>query len=269
MTIDSKQTRWDSKRHPAELAEAIARAPQALLMLDYDGTLAPFRVERLEAIPYPGVRELLSELFTVEKARAVVVSGRGAREVAGLLGIDPHPEVWGSHGMERLMPDDSLERRPLDPPVQEGLDKGLEFVRERGLEKHLEHKPTGVALHWRGESDEVARQIEQAAREGMGPLAERDGLELMKFDGGMELRATAWHKGDAVQAILKTAPEGTFAAYLGDDRTDEDAFAALRDGDWSVLVRGEHRETAAGLWLVPPEELLAFLETWLHASRSA
>ena len=51
-------------------------------------------------------------------------------------------------------------------------------------------------------------------------------------------------------------------AYLGDDRTDEDAFRALRGRGLSVLVRAEPRETAADAWIRPPEELIEFLRTW-------
>ncbi|RME26788.1 MAG: trehalose-phosphatase, partial [Candidatus Zixiibacteriota bacterium] len=53
---------------------------------------------------------------------------------------------------------------------------------------------------------------------------------------------------------------------LGDDRTDEDAFAALSSRGLKVLVRSEPRETAADLRLVPPDELRSFLDRWLEAT---
>src|SRR3954470_23136481 len=71
------------------------------LLTDYDGTLAPFRVEREFAAPYPGIPELLLRLL-VKGAHVAVVSGRPAHEVQRLLGLSSI-EIWGCHGAERLL----------------------------------------------------------------------------------------------------------------------------------------------------------------------
>ncbi len=65
-------------------------------------------------------------------------------------------------------------------------------------------------------------------------------------------------------------PDDRFAAFLGDDLTDEDAFRVLRsrgeeNRNLAVLVRGEARESYAQLWLKPPKELLQFLDGWIEA----
>ena len=87
------------------------------------------------------------------------------------------------------------------------------------------------------------------------------------FDGGMELRVTGVDKGTAVRQVLadtrSSHADGALLAYLGDDMTDEDAFRALGDEGFSILVRDQLRPTAAGSWLRPPGELLRFLERWL------
>jgi trehalose 6-phosphate phosphatase len=58
---------------------------------------------------------------------------------------------------------------------------------------------------------------------------------------------------------------GTPTAYLGDDNTDEHAFQAVNGRGLSVLVRSGWRQTAAQLWLGPPDEVLGFLTRWLEA----
>ena len=78
--------------------------PSNLLFLDYDGTLAPFKINPQEAIPYPGIRKILSQLIECDKTRLVIVSGRHTREIIPLLNLDTPPEIWGSHGLERLKP---------------------------------------------------------------------------------------------------------------------------------------------------------------------
>ena len=75
-----------------------------LLLLDYDGTLAPFRVDRFLARPWAGVRELLTRIQQQGRTRMAIISGRSAHEIRPLLGIDPPFEVWGLHGAERLFP---------------------------------------------------------------------------------------------------------------------------------------------------------------------
>ena len=247
----------------------IAAAPFRVLMLDYDGTLAPFRVDRDRAAPYPGVRERVEALLEAEHSRVVVVTGRALGEIDALLGVDPPPEVWASHGWEHRGGDGEVQRFPLPKGAATGLGLARHFIAEQGLGAASESKPASVALHWRGEPAGIAAERERAARQTWSPIAERHGLELHSFDGGLELRAPGRDKGAAVRETLGEAPPGAVAAYLGDDLTDEDAFRALPEGALGVLVREEWRPTEAGAWLRPPEGLLDFLDRWLAAGADA
>ena len=65
-----------------EFLEALPAAPGRVLLLDYDGTLAPFRVERDRATPYEGVRETVRELAHSGRTRVVVISGYAIPQVA-------------------------------------------------------------------------------------------------------------------------------------------------------------------------------------------
>src|SRR5450755_533705 len=92
-------------------------------------------------------------------------------------------------------------------------------------------------------------------------------MELLEFDGGIEMRMPGRDKGDAVRTILDEIGTEVPVAYLGDDLTDERAFLALGTLGLSVLVRPEWRKTAAALWIRPPEGVREFLTRWLHACR--
>jgi trehalose-phosphatase len=87
-------------------------------------------------------------------------------------------------------------------------------------------------------------------------------MELLRFDGGLELRTRGCNKQHAAKAILSEMGPDSAIAYLGDDLTDEDAFAVTKPRGIAVLVRSEYRETAADVWLRPPGELLAFMGRW-------
>jgi trehalose-phosphatase len=252
------QPGFDLERFFADLGRAKARA----LLLDYDGTLAPFQIERDRAFPYPGVRELLRAMQQAGHTRLVVVSGRAIADLAPLLGLDPLPELWGAHGWERQRPGGAHEQVALEPPAVRGLAAALGLAQARGLAERCEHKPTSLALHWRGLDAPAIEELRAWARQHWLALAHSSGLVIHEFDGGMELRAPGRDKGHAVRAILGELGEGAMAAYLGDDRTDEDAFAAIKGRGLAALVRAEPRPTAADIRLRPPDELLAFLRRW-------
>jgi trehalose-phosphatase len=232
------------------------------LLLDYDGTLAPFRIERQDAFPYPGVREALKSLLEAGRTRLVIVSGRTTGEVRALLGITPSPEIWGCHGWERRFPDGRLWRGELPPAGAEALTKAAVWARQHVPADRCEEKPFSIALHWRGLVSEEAVQLQRHAETAWTPLARSGGLELHPFDGGLELRCPGHDKGTAVRDILAEVPPEMAIAYLGDDLTDEDAFRALHGRGLGVLVRTEPRPTAASQHLVPPRELLEFLYQW-------
>ena len=75
--------------------QPLQTASQRLLVLDYDGTLAPFQQERNKAFPYPGVREILAKIQRSGKTRLIIVSGRNITDIIPLLGLKQLPEIWG------------------------------------------------------------------------------------------------------------------------------------------------------------------------------
>lgn len=245
----------------------LANGTNPLLLLDYDGTLAPFRLNRFEARPWVGVRELLTRIQKQSKTHMAVITGRPASEISPLLGLEPALEVWGLHGAEHLYPDGRRELEEAAPETQRKLDELRAMLRRESLGGRFEDKPNAVVMHWRGAAPGKARLIEKKTRQLFEPLAQMDGLGLLEFESGLELRVGR-DKGGAINAILSEADADTPVAFLGDDLTDESGFRAVRQAGnrgLSVLVREKRRETDADIWLRPPAELKGFLETWLKA----
>ncbi len=247
------------------LLRAVARSPRSLLMLDYDGTIAPFHTDRYQAFPYIGFAPLLQEIVRACKTRVVIISGRDANEVIPLLDVQPHPEIWGLHGLQRLKPDGSTEVSPLDETTSEGLAAAEDWLIYQHLQDTAEFKAGSIAVHWRGLAESEEETLRTKVLLGWKPIAKYTGLHLMEFDGGVEIRTPEVDKGDAVRTILSEMDPDVPAAYLGDDNTDEHAFEAMNGRGLSVLVRPRYRRTAAQLWLRPPDEVLELLEQWLEA----
>ncbi len=248
----------------AAFFDRLRQAPSRALLLDYDGTLAPFTPDRDRAFPYPEIPELVAKIMRTG-TRVVLISGRPATELLFLSGIHPHPEIWGSHGAERLMPDGSYQVEPPSPDHQSALQAVASSLHACGFASRMEIKPGGLAVHWRGLSPEQRAPMEAKVRSLFDSAIEDHGLHLLPFDGGLELRATGKNKGDAVSAILSEAGSEVAAAYLGDDQTDENAFRAIKRRGIAILVRPEPRPTVADIWLRPPDQLGRFLRNWLIA----
>lgn len=247
----------------------LSRARQSALLADYDGTLAAFQSERDRAFPYSGVSILLTEILNAGHTRVVIITGRPAQEVVPLLGIEPHPEILGADGMQRLRCDDRCELPHLDEGATQALAQADTLLDEVGLHSRAEHKPGGLAVHWRGLPPDEQDDIREIVSRRWLPVADNGHVELQEFEGGLEMSIPGGNKGDAVRSILKELSRETSVAYLGDDETDEVAFNAMADRGVRVLVRPEWRETEADIWLKPPAELLVFLCEWLAACRNA
>jgi trehalose-phosphatase len=244
----------------------VGAAGQRGLLLDFDGTLAPFAAERSRAALYPGVRSRLRGLALAPRStRVAIVSGRALEDLRQRAAIEAPVELWGSHGLEHLTADGREISEPPPERVARLVEEvGAEFVAQ-GLAEVLERKPFGVAIHRRGNPPEL---FERARRELLDRFASRAadaGLQRLAFDGGVELRMVGSDKGIAVRAMLAELGEDAAVAYLGDDLTDEDAFAALDDLGLTVLVRETPHPTRARAWIRPPDELFRFLAEWSAA----
>jgi len=246
-----------------EFLDRLDGSKMSALLLDYDGTLAPFHTDRFKAVPYAGVLPLLEEILRSGKTRIVVITGRPIREVQALLSPLSNLEIWGAHGLEHAMSDGTYRQIAIDPKSAEALAAAEQWLRAAGFISLAEIKPGGIAVHLRGLPDKESISVREHLEKGWTAFADQPELKLLQFDGGLELRVTRPDKGDAMAAILRTLGPDAPAAFLGDDLTDEDAFSVLEDRGLPILVRPEYRETRAKAWIKPPHELIEFFEQWL------
>lgn len=237
----------------------LVQRPEFLLMLDYDGTLAPFSIDRMEAFPYPGMRECIQKLMQISQMRVVIVSGRSLSDLSKLLGLNPEPEMWGSHGLERRKANGSYEHFEMDEQTKIGLESGKQVCSSISSH-HCEIKPYSIALHWRGLDDAAKSRLMSSVMNDWKRISNEYGLEIHPFDGGLELRLKGENKGSVIKTILKETSSKTKIVYFGDDLTDEDAFAALGNRGLKVIVREVFRPTLADIQLITPDEVLLFFD---------
>jgi len=242
--------------------QRVRNANNRFFGLDYDGTLAPFEIDPMQARPLPGIADLLRDLATGGQTLIAVISGRPLAKVMTLL-KNPPVMVIGSHGYEFWPVDGSCVVRQPTPEQRQGLLQVATTLQQRGYSHKMEVKVASVALHARGLDLAVAAAMEEGVAAEWHGRAQRYGLECRRFNGGIEIRCSGWNKGMALNALLDVQAADVFAVYIGDDDIDEDAFAILRDRGVGIRVGDPSRPTAAQGFLPECGAVASFLRTWI------
>jgi trehalose-phosphatase len=214
-----------------ERLEQLAQTPVLLVASDYDGTLADIVEDPADARPQRGAIVALRMLAALSHTHVAVISGRALRDLAELAGLPPEVHLVGSHGgefdldfQESLSPELSAARARLLTEVQDIASTGPGLL--------VEEKPASIALHYRQATEEVAqRAIERVES---GPSA-RDEVFTRRGKKVVELSVVRASKGLAVDAVRRRVG-ATCVVFIGDDLTDEEAFASLTGHDVGVKV---------------------------------
>ena len=255
----------------AALLRLLASPASALLVTDYDGTLAPIVLDPREAYAAPGAVEALTAL--ADRLRGVaVLTGRPVSEALRLsdLGRVPGLLVLGRYGLERWSGGAvaDLVRPPEIDVARDVLD--VLVTGEEGVT--LEDKGTALAVHTRGAPD--PEDAFERLRPAVAAAASAGGLVLEPGRLVLEVRVAGPDKGQAIgDLVAEVAPE--VVVFLGDDAGDLPAFAALEGlrsaGDVQALlvasssVEEPRVALAADLVLPGPAAVVTFL-TELAAS---
>jgi trehalose 6-phosphate synthase/trehalose 6-phosphate phosphatase len=245
--------------------QELARRREGLLIIGYDGVIAPFSGDRHSALPIANVRELIDAIASTTRTEVVIVGGRPAVEIRDLLRLCPTPEIWGCNGLEHISPTGGLSRSSVPLRVRDALAEVAECLEHEGVDGCLELKHGAVAVHWRELPVHLAREV-QAIATRVFAASQKPALITRPFDGGLEIRYREATKYSVMHSIIARSKPGTSMAYLGGMLDDEEVFAFFRDKGLPVLVTPEDRTTSADLRLAGPEELTNFLFHWLCAA---
>jgi trehalose-phosphatase len=218
-------------------------------MLDVDGTLAPIAPTPEQAMVPVETRDTLERLVALPGVVVALVSGRSAADAWRLAGVEG-AWVIGNHGFELRTPDGQLTPLDLVRPYEEAIAEAThqlsaaEPVIPGAL---VENKRWTMSLHYRLVDPAEVPALLERAKEVAGAL----GLRITEGKKIVELRPPVdVNKGTATVSLARHV--GALAVdasllYAGDDRTDEDAIATLRELSAravTVHVRGANDEMA-------------------------
>ena len=248
--------------HVQEIAGARQRA--LAVFLDYDGTLTPIVSHPENAWLSDSMRQTLREL--AERAPLAILSGRDLDDVRRRVGIDAIIYA-GSHGFDIAGPR-GLQRQMATEflPDLDMTEKGLRDVLDGIPGALVERKSFSIAAHYRNVNEnyiaEVKRLVDAAAARHP-ELRRIDGKKVYELLPGID-----WDKGKAVLWLLRaldleSRAGGIRPIYVGDDRTDEDAFRVLEleQRGVGIVVTGHPRQSAARYMLADSSAVELFLRS--------
>ncbi|XP_051214855.1 trehalose 6-phosphate phosphatase RA3 isoform X1 [Lolium perenne] len=267
------------EKHPSalewiEAVVAAAKGKQIVMFLDYDGTLSPIVEDPDSAVMTEEMRDAVRSV--AQHFPTAIVSGRSRDKVLNFVKLE---ELYyaGSHGMDikgpttvsnhkakvsladEVLCQPATEFLPIIQEVYETLTAKMEAIPGA----MVENNKFCLSVHFRCVDEE---EWDALGKEVRAVLEGYPDLRLTKGRKVLEIRPSIkWDKGNALEFLLESlgyAGRGdVFPIYIGDDRTDEDAFKVLRNMGQGIgiLVTKFAKETTASYSLREPAEVKDFL----------
>jgi len=244
-----------------EIERRLGSAKQVLLLLDFDGTLTPIVGRPEEAELSPEMEEILKFLAKKRGFKVAIISGRSLSDLKERIKIRDIIYV-GNHGLEIEKGKKTFIYPEASKSIQtmKKLKKTLK-AKLRSIEGTiLEDKRVGLAIHYRLVKSSDLSELKRAVAQIFRPFLEKGKIRVTCGKKLLEARPPIiWDKGKAASMLLDSfKQEDPLSVYLGDDRTDEDAFSTL-DGKGITVFVGKPRKSKAKFFLKDVSEVAVFL----------
>jgi trehalose 6-phosphate phosphatase len=249
-----------------ELARWVGAAEGVVLGIDFDGTLSALTDDPDEPTLTHPTRPVFERVASAPTVAPAVVSGRARDDLVPRVDVDGVVYA-GNHGLE-LAYDDWTAAHPAAARHRETIQACCDRLADElaGIPgSGVENKGLTATVHFRRTPDEdvpaVVRAVDRVA-------AAADGVRVTAGKQVRELRPPVeWDKGRALRLLTDQVPDGWRVLYVGDDRTDEDAFRAIQPDGIGVRVVTAGRERASvetdATYRLDGQRAVARLLTWL------
>lgn len=245
------------------ICQSYRNAEKRLLILDYDGTLSPFKNKPEDAFPTSELLQMLTQLVSDPRNRVVISSGRDMQTLEKWLGHLPldmaaeHGAFYKENGVWNRKTSTISWDDEILQIFQEFLDKTPQ--------SKLEIKDTALVWHFRKVDAWLAYIREQQLINALIKPCAHLHLQIMRGNKILEVKSPIYNKGVEAKRLLQ-GNSFDFILAIGDDTTDEDTFNALPHSAFSVKVGGPCK--SANYYLLSQAETLPMLQSLLKCSGS-
>ncbi|GAB4035153.1 bifunctional alpha,alpha-trehalose-phosphate synthase (UDP-forming)/trehalose-phosphatase [Spirosoma gilvum] len=217
----------------ASFITAFEQAQQRLLLLDFDGTLAPIVNDPALARPSESLKKTIQQL--AETSDVVVISGRNRAFLEKTFAGIPVYLV-AEHGAFLRKPDRPWEQ--LDLSTDDWVDSVRSIMSpfvDRAPGSFIEEKETSIAWHYRkAEAEDIENQAIDLATQ-LRNTSYSIPLTIIQGSKVVEAKTAQHSKGTVANAIYEQKPYD-FIVSIGDDTTDEDMFRQLPNWAYTIKV---------------------------------
>ena len=240
----------------AQLSKHYQVAQSRCLLLDYDGTLAPFTRLPEEAVPGKELKDLLSGLASDKKNKVVIISGREAAILDKWFGNMPLTLV-AEHGASIRMPDGQWQHLvSTSDQWKDEIRSILQVFVSRCVGSFIEEKSYSIAWHYRNTQPDLGLNRSRELINNLSHLLQNTMLQIIHGNKVVEVRMSGYDKGVMALKIVNES-SADFVLCIGDDTTDEDMFKALDGKAYTIKV--SNAATAAKYTVLSQQKVLPLL----------
>lgn len=245
-----------------KIVDHFNRSSKRCILLDYDGTLAPYQKLPSLATPSSELLELLQQLTADSNNEVIIISGRDATTLERWLG-QLKLNLVAEHGaMVRYRNEDWKETVTVSTEWKSQIKPLMQLFMERCAGSFIEEKKSTLAWHYRNTYSELGFIRSRELRNSLLQLTANTSLQVIDGNKVLEVRTVGVDKGaTAANMLANFNPD--FIMCLGDDATDEDMFRLMRDKGYTIKIgRGS---TAAEYTILSQREVFPFLRRFFHS----
>ena len=248
-----------------QLVDAFNQAQSRLILLDYDGTLAPFATLPQNAVPSSNLIDLLDRLGQDKHSIIALISGRSRADLEQWFAGIPNLWLAAEHGAALWSPI-SQKWKQSHHAASDGWKKLvypiLEHFVDRTPGSFIEEKGFSLVWHYRMADPEFGDWLANDLVANLDHMLAESPVKTVKGQKTVEVKSLWANKGQVYSRLLLSGSEPDFIMAAGDDVTDEDLFMRLPKSAWTLHIG--RNQSRAKYFLSNPDEMVALLAQLLE-----
>ncbi|MGZ3937752.1 MAG: bifunctional alpha,alpha-trehalose-phosphate synthase (UDP-forming)/trehalose-phosphatase [Flavisolibacter sp.] len=249
------------ENHIEKIVADFNKAKKRCILLDYDGTLAPYQKLPSMAAPSEELMQLLKQLTQDPSNEIVIISGRDVKTLEKWLGELPLNMIAEHGACVKYRDEDWKEQVPINTEWKEQVRPLMQLFVDRCAGSFIEEKKSTLAWHYRNTNQELGFMRSRELRNALLQLTANTPLQVVDGNKVLEVRMVGVDKGMAAVSMI-AGFEPDFILCIGDDVTDEDMFRAMRDKGYTIKIG--RANTSAQYTILSQKEVFPFLKRFVE-----